>query len=100
MFLGAYHFDGDPDAMLGRYQSLVAGFPAGALALHICVATAGFIHARLGRPGRLSGRWIASARSSYRVPSAAKASSPADPPTTRAPAGPIGRPAQPEAYPG
>lgn len=39
MFLAAYHFDGDPDALLGGYRSMVAGFPPGALELHVCVAT-------------------------------------------------------------
>jgi hypothetical protein len=40
MFLGAYHFDGDPQALAAGYRSLLAGFPPGALALHVCVATA------------------------------------------------------------
>jgi hypothetical protein len=39
MFLGAYHFDGDPDALAAAYRRLVEGFPPGALQLHVCVAT-------------------------------------------------------------
>ena len=38
MFLGAYHFDGDPPALLDGYDRLAAEFPPGLLELNVCVA--------------------------------------------------------------
>ena len=38
MFLGAYHFDGEPPALLAGYDRLVAQFPPGAIDLNVCVA--------------------------------------------------------------
>ena len=38
MFLSAYHFDGDPEALLAAYRALMAGFPPEAIELHLCVA--------------------------------------------------------------
>ena len=43
MFLGAYHFDGDPTALLAAHDRLVAQFPAGSFDLHVCVAVDGGI---------------------------------------------------------
>ena len=37
MFLGVYHFDGDPAALLPAYDRLMAGFPPEQIALHACV---------------------------------------------------------------
>ncbi len=37
MFLGAYHFDGDPTDLLPGYRRLMAGFPPGSSDLHVCV---------------------------------------------------------------
>jgi hypothetical protein len=37
LYLGALHFDGDPDALLLGYQRLLEHFPLETLALHICV---------------------------------------------------------------
>ena len=39
MFLGAYHFTGDPDELLAGYRRLRAGFPPGSLDLHVCART-------------------------------------------------------------
>ncbi|GAA1983271.1 hypothetical protein GCM10009838_51200 [Catenulispora subtropica] len=36
MFLGAYHFDGDPAALLPAYDKLLAAY-AGDVDLHVCV---------------------------------------------------------------
>ena len=41
MFLGAYHFDGDPDVLVPAYERLMAGFPADSLELHVAVAREG-----------------------------------------------------------
>jgi hypothetical protein len=38
MFLGAYHFDGEPGPLLEGYDRLVAQFPPGAIELNVCVA--------------------------------------------------------------
>ena len=37
MFLGAYHFDGDPADLLPGYRRLMAGFPPDSSDLHVCV---------------------------------------------------------------
>lgn len=37
MFLGAYHFDGDPDRLLAAYRRLLAGYAPDSLDLHVCV---------------------------------------------------------------
>jgi hypothetical protein len=37
MFLGAYHFDGDPADLLAAYRRLMAGFPPDSSDLHVCV---------------------------------------------------------------
>jgi hypothetical protein len=37
MFLGAYHFDGQPDELLDSYDRLLASFPPDAIDLHVCV---------------------------------------------------------------
>ena len=37
MFLGAYHFDGDPADLLPGYRRLMAGFPPDSSDLHMCV---------------------------------------------------------------
>jgi hypothetical protein len=39
MFLGAYHFDGDPAVLVPAYENLMSGFPTDAIALHACVVT-------------------------------------------------------------
>jgi hypothetical protein len=38
MFLGAYRFAGDPAELLAGYDRLMAGFPPGAISVHVCVA--------------------------------------------------------------
>lgn len=38
MFLGAYHFAGDPTELVAAHDRLTAQFPPGALDLHVCVA--------------------------------------------------------------
>jgi hypothetical protein len=43
MFLGAYHFDGDPAVLLAAYRQLMQGFPPEAIDLHVCVERAGGI---------------------------------------------------------
>ena len=40
MFLGAYHFDGDPAVLLDAYRRLMEGFPPEATDLHVCVERA------------------------------------------------------------
>jgi len=37
MFLGAYHFDGDPAALVPAYERLMASFPIESIDLHVCV---------------------------------------------------------------
>lgn len=37
VFLGAYHFDGEPDVLRSGYDRLVAQFPPGAVVLNVCV---------------------------------------------------------------
>jgi hypothetical protein len=37
LYLGALHFDGDPDALLLAYHRLLERFPPETLVLHICV---------------------------------------------------------------
>jgi len=37
MFLGAYHFDGDPVPLLAAYRRLMRGFPPATSDLHACV---------------------------------------------------------------
>jgi len=37
MFLGAYHFDGDPTQLLDAYRQLMQGFPPENIDLHFCV---------------------------------------------------------------
>jgi len=43
MFLGAYHFDGDPAALLPAYERLLAGLPPDASDLHVGVVRDGGI---------------------------------------------------------
>ena len=43
LFLGAYHFDGDPPELLRAHDRLMAGFPAGEIDLHVCVEREGGI---------------------------------------------------------
>ena len=43
MFLGAYHFDGDPEALVQAHDAMLAGFPPGAIDLHVCVVRDGGI---------------------------------------------------------
>ena len=38
MFLGAYHFAGDPAELVTAHDRLTAQFPPGAFDLHVCVA--------------------------------------------------------------
>lgn len=40
MFLGAYHFDGQPAELVAAYDRLLASFPPDALILHVCTITA------------------------------------------------------------
>jgi len=40
MFLGAYHFDGDPVPLLAAYRRLMRGFPPATSDLHVCVERA------------------------------------------------------------
>ncbi len=37
LYLGALHFDGDPDELLPAYRRLLERFPLETLALHVCV---------------------------------------------------------------
>ena len=37
MFLGAYHFDGDPAVLLAAYRRLMAGFPPSTSDLHVSI---------------------------------------------------------------
>jgi len=37
MFLGEYHFDGDPEALIPAYERLVASMPPGTIHVHMCV---------------------------------------------------------------
>jgi len=39
MFLGAYHFEGDPAELLEAHDRVMTGLPAEEVELHICVAT-------------------------------------------------------------
>jgi hypothetical protein len=39
MFLSAYHFDGDPGALVPAYDAFARTFPPEALELHACVVT-------------------------------------------------------------
>jgi hypothetical protein len=39
MFLGAYHFEGEPGALLAAYEQLLAGFPPGVISLQLCAST-------------------------------------------------------------
>ena len=52
MYLGAYHFDGDPDALLPAYQRLMARFPVESLDAHICVVRDGGLTVFDGCPSR------------------------------------------------
>ncbi len=36
MFLGSYHFDGDPDELVPAYRRLAAGMPVEQVELHVC----------------------------------------------------------------
>lgn len=40
MFLGAYHFDGDPAVLLPAHDTLLAGFPPEEITLHLCAVRA------------------------------------------------------------
>lgn len=37
MFLGAYHFDGSPDALLDSYRQLLQSYPLDSIDLQVCV---------------------------------------------------------------
>jgi hypothetical protein len=37
MFLGAYHSDGDPDALMAGYWRLRDAIPTSSLRLHVCI---------------------------------------------------------------
>ena len=37
MFLGAYHFDGDPDVLLAGHRRLLETYPPASLELHVAV---------------------------------------------------------------
>jgi hypothetical protein len=37
MFLGAYHFDGEPRELIPAYDRLMEQFPVEAFVLHVCV---------------------------------------------------------------
>jgi hypothetical protein len=37
MFLGAYHFEGDPGELVGKYDVMRQSFADGDLMLHVCV---------------------------------------------------------------
>ena len=41
LFLGAYHFDGDPAELLPAYHRLLEMFPPDSLVLHLCVVRDG-----------------------------------------------------------
>lgn len=43
MFLGSYHFDGDPVALVAAYDRLMQMMPADQIDLHVCVAREGGI---------------------------------------------------------
>lgn len=40
MFLGAYHFHGEPTALVAAYDRLMTSFPPEAVELHVCVVLA------------------------------------------------------------
>lgn len=40
MYLAAYHFDGDPDALIAAYHRLMADFPEESILLHAAVRRA------------------------------------------------------------
>ena len=40
MFLGSYHFDGDPGALASAYDRLMQMMPADQIDLHVCVTHA------------------------------------------------------------
>jgi hypothetical protein len=40
MFLGAYHFDGDPGGLIAAYERLMKALPPEAIDLHVCVERA------------------------------------------------------------
>ncbi|HZU74175.1 MAG TPA: hypothetical protein VE990_15540 [Acidimicrobiales bacterium] len=52
MFLGSYDFDGDPETLLEAYNRLAAGFPPGALQLHVCVTREGGLTVFDGCPSK------------------------------------------------
>jgi hypothetical protein len=43
MFLGAYHFDGETDALRAAYDRLMTFIPVGIVDLNVCVVRAGGI---------------------------------------------------------
>lgn len=43
MFMGVYHFDGDPAQLLERHKRMVGLLPPGALKIHVCLSTEGGI---------------------------------------------------------
>jgi hypothetical protein len=43
MFVGAYHFDGDPAVLLLGYRRMMAAFPPDSSDLHVCVERVGGI---------------------------------------------------------
>lgn len=43
MYLGAFHFDGDPELLLTGYDRMRGGYPADPLDLHVCVVRDGGI---------------------------------------------------------
>ena len=40
MYLGSYRFNGDPDQLLARYDTMFSQFPVEAIMFHACVRTA------------------------------------------------------------
>lgn len=41
LYLGALHFDGDPEELLPAYRRLLERFPPETLSLHVCVRRSG-----------------------------------------------------------
>jgi len=40
VFLGAYHFDGEPTVLVAAYDRLMRSFPPDAVELHMCIVLA------------------------------------------------------------
>ena len=52
MYLSAYHFEGDPDALVLAHDRLTAQFPPEALSAHLCIQTPRGILVLDGCPSR------------------------------------------------